>query len=587
MQGSIGLVAQQRYRPIHQHPQLLDRPALLHQHQHGHEVVDALEPVGIVALLIQDMVDGRPDAIGRSPEGVSGLGGHEGAARLAGAFTAGNWPATICCGFGSGGRENTVIKESADLVAIELFAGAGGLAEGLQAAGIRVVLAQELHPQPGLTHAFNHPGTTVMVGDIRQLDIEVMGRLIREAVGDRCVDIVTGGPPCQGFSSAGKKEFSDPRNSLFRQFCRVVEYFRPKVILLENVPGFKMAYSGKVYDEAVREFSVLGYRLDDAVLNALEFGLPQRRQRFVMVGVRKDLDIEFRWPRPTHRNPDKRVVDLFDASLPPANTVLDALGDLAFTQPGFEAHRHATAALSNYARERREGCELLFNHLTTRHREKAEEMFRHIPEGGTISQVPEEKRSAKRTMARMSRRGVSNAVLALPDDMIHYEQDRIPSVREMARLQSFDDDFVFMGKRTSGFMERSVDVPQYTQVGNAVPPLLGRVLGIALVQTLGGKPHDLRDKAARRRRHNWLRGSSGFTGYGLGPEAHLPLCDLQGNPIELPIDDAQRPVASQPPLVEWRRAGRTGLKRQWAPGVAEPDASAYHRGKRGKSVQQA
>ena len=474
---------------------------------------------------------------------------------------------------------------NADIVAIELFAGAGGLAEGLQSAGVRVVLAQELHPQPGLTHAFNHPGTTVIVGDIRQLDLKVMERLVRDVIGDRKIDLVTGGPPCQGFSSAGKKEFSDPRNSLFRHFCRVVEHFKPRMLLLENVPGFKHAYSGKIYDEAVQDFTALGYRLEDTVLNVVEFGLPQRRRRFVMVGMRNDLEFDFVWPTRTHRSPDSKVVDLFDASIPPANTVLDALGDLAFVQPGFEAHRYASLPQSNYARERRGGCELLFNHLTTRHREKAEEMFRHIPEGGTISQVPEDKRSAKRTMARMSRNGVSNAVLALPDDMIHYEQHRIPSVREMARLQSFDDDFVFLGKRTSGFKERSVDVPQYTQVGNAVPPLLGQVLGHAIVRALGGMPCDLRDKAARRQRHGWLRGSSGYAGYALAPEARLPLYDLQGHLFDLPIDGAQLPVALQPSLVEWKSGKRAGLKRQWAPGVAEPDASVYHRGKRGKSVR--
>ena len=283
-----------------------------------------------------------------------------------------------------------MIVDDKDIIAIDLFAGAGGLVEGLQAAGIRVVLAQELHPQPSLTHAFNHPGTSVMVGDVRQLDVLDMERLLRSLIGDRGVDIITGGPPCQGFSSAGKKDAHDPRNSLINEFCRVVSHFRPKMILLENVPGFKKSYSGKAYNEAVSGLSALGYALSDMEINAADYGIPQKRQRFVMVGTRTDLDLTFVWQSPTHRNPGKTVVNLLEAGLLPGATVIDALGDLAFTQPGFEAHRQAILPHSGYARERRGECDLLFNHLTTRHREKAQVMFRHIPEGGTISQVPED-----------------------------------------------------------------------------------------------------------------------------------------------------------------------------------------------------
>lgn len=188
-------------------------------------------------------------------------------------------------------------------------------------------------------------------------------------------------------------------------------------------------------------------------------------------------------------------------------------------EPGFEVHRHQGKPATEYQRQRRGGCNLLFNHLASRHRPKAVKMFSHIKEGGTISSVPEGIRSAKRTMARMDRKAPSNAVLALPDDLIHYRHNRIPTVREMARLQSFDDDYTIIGKRTSGFVERRVDVPQYTQVGNAVPPLMGRALGMAILKSFGGVKQDLREVAARRRRHAWVVGSSGYAGYTLTREA--------------------------------------------------------------------
>jgi len=448
------------------------------------------------------------------------------------------------------------------LKAIDLFAGAGGLSEGFEAAGVHVALAQELHPQPGLTHALNHHNTPVVVGDVREVDTEVLRAVLARhgTVGE--IDVIIGGPPCQGFSSAGKKQQNDPRNSLFGHFCRVVEAFRPKAIVFENVPGFRKAYNGHVYEEARCAFDAAGYDLEDQILNAANYGVPQGRQRFIMVGVRKDLGLKFRWPEATHSS---KTAGLFDAPYKALVTVQEALSDLEFVQPGFEGHGYLQPAASAYQRARRANAIALFNHLATRHRPKAVAMFKHIPEGGTISQVPAAIRSAKRTMARLDRRGISNAVLALPDDLIHYSQHRIPSVREMARLQSFDDDYVFIGKRTSGFKERKVDVPQYTQVGNSVPPLLAKAIATAVIEMLGGQPEDLRRLNERREVANLVHGSSARAGYTLDGKSVVPLYNLGGEPLPLPIDVCAPRVVDMPPLVEWVAAERVGLKRQWMP----------------------
>ena len=452
------------------------------------------------------------------------------------------------------------------LLAIDLFSGAGGFSEGLESCGIKVVLAQELHPQPALTLAFNHIGTSVIVGDIRNLKLETMKEVIDRKYPGEPIDIVVGGPPCQGFSTAGKKNENDNRNNLFKYFCNVVAEFNPKVIILENVPGFKKMYGGRIYKEAIISFQELGYNIKDDILNAVGFGVPQRRQRFVMVGVRKDLKKNFQWPEATHRDPEKPA-DLFTMHKIPRVTVYDAISDLSFVQPGYEGHAYKTDAISDFEKERRSGNGRIFNHLATRHREKAIKMFSYIPEGGTINSVPLEFRSSKRTMAKLNRNKISNTVLALPDDLIHYSQDRIPTVREMARLQTFDDDFVFLGKRTSGFVDRKVDVPQYTQVGNAVPPLLAKAIGFKVAEMLGVEPTDIRNKNIRIKRHEWLRGSSGYTGYALSDEAQIEIFDIFGTPIDLPVDMAQPKTTTLSGLIEWKGNGKTGSKRQWAPGV--------------------
>jgi DNA (cytosine-5)-methyltransferase 1 len=292
-----------------------------------------------------------------------------------------------------------------------------------------------------------------------------------------------------------------------------------------------------------------------------------------MVGSMPGEVERFSWPQETHGGPNQDLPLLGSRSVAEVS-VFEAIEDLAFLKPGWEAYRHCDAPVSGYQRERRNGTELLFNHLATRHRSKAVKMFRLIPEGGTINAVPNEVRSAKRTMARLDRTSISNTVLALPDDLIHYRHDRIPTVREMARLQTFDDDYVFIGKRTSGFMERRVDVPQYTQVGNAVPPVLGRALGRQVVSALGGQLRDVRDLEQRRLRHRWLRGSSGFAGYTLDGQAHgkVDLRDINGRGCNLPISSDDPLVLDAERVVEWKNLP-VPRRRQWAPGVEPPRVS--------------
>lgn len=461
-------------------------------------------------------------------------------------------------------------------VAVDLFSGAGGLAEGLLKAGLHVAASVELHPQPALSHAFNHPETKVLTGDIRDLETAKLDAAIRSRVGRAPVDIVIGGPPCQGFSSAGKKSATDPRNSLFRHYVRIVEHLKPRIFLLENVPGFKSMYGGAVHAEAVGAMQSLGYTTIDKIMHVKDFGVPQRRRRFVMVGWLSGAADPFEWPSITHTDAG-RTADLFDDLVEPLVTAGDALADLSFLEPGYEATRYADSSVSKFARERRGSNTTLFNHLATRHRRKSAEMISRIAVGGSIRDIPLAERGTKKlTMRKLDPDAISNTVVALPDDILHYSQPRILTVREMARLQGFDDDFVFLGKRTSGFVERRVDVPQYTQVGNAVPPIFAEALGRALVKSLGSTPGDLRNLEWRRERHKLVCGTSGFAGYELSPEAvdEIELTAVAGSLLPLPISEEALPVLRQEHLRNWT-SDINPRRGQWAPGVVAADLPSW------------
>jgi DNA (cytosine-5)-methyltransferase 1 len=452
-------------------------------------------------------------------------------------------------------------------VAVDLFSGAGGLAEGLAWAGINVAVAVEKHPHPALTCAFNHPKTKVVCGDITNLTAKKIAGFVKEKTNSRKVDLVAGGPPCQGFSPAGARNKNDPRNQLFKQFLEIVKGLKPRVFLFENVPGFAKLYDGYAFRGVVEGFRELGYTMhnvpdkfprkgkisteDFPLLDALDYGVPQRRKRFILVGWKEgEVEHGFQWPKETHGPNSKDKT--------PYVTVEEALSDLAFLTGGFESHVYSKEPASHYQEQRQLHAEILCNHLATKHASKTVEMFKAMKPGCTIRTVPPEIRTGKQTMCRMDPDSYSKSVLALPDDFVHYSQHRIPTVREMARLQSFDDDFVFLGKRTTSDKSRRVDVPQYTQVGNAVPPLLAKKIGEAIVKMLGCRSKDLRDHPQRKKRKNWLQGSSGFFGYSLVSGSQFDLVDKAGKKCALPIlkDPEESLVVDLTKATDWSRRGR-------------------------------
>ncbi|HEX7278233.1 MAG TPA: DNA cytosine methyltransferase [Solirubrobacterales bacterium] len=369
------------------------------------------------------------------------------------------------------------------LRAIELFAGAGGLMLGLEAAGFRTVVANEVHRDPCKTLGRNFPEVPVLEGSIRDLSAD---QLLETAGcgpgGSRPeIDLIAGGPPCQGFSTAGLKDPADPRNTLIGDFVRVIEGVQPRFFLLENVTGLRTLHGGRLFDNVLDELDRLGYRFHHRVLHAADYGVPQMRKRLFIVGARDGDPPGF--PEPTHREPD-RPGDELSAYV----TCGEALGDIPAIDQGEICFEYEAPPATPYQRRMRAGSDEVLNHQASRHRAETMAYYGLVPAGGTWLDIPVERRKRKQGMQRWPLEGLARTVTSEPTDFLHPTLNRIPTIRELARIQSFPDKFEFMGQRTTGNkMRRLGYCSQSQQVGNAVPPLLAEAVGSSLARAAAGR----------------------------------------------------------------------------------------------------
>ena len=360
---------------------------------------------------------------------------------------------------------------SAPPAALDLFAGAGGLGLGLTWAGFRVQAANEYERVFAETYARNHPETAVVAGNV--LDPAVRAQLLAAAQG---VDLVAGGPPCQGFSTVGKKDEDDPRNRLFYAFLDVVAHLRPRAVLFENVSGFRRMYGGRAFQALYRGLEDLGYATPQCeILNALEYGVPQARLRTFVVAFRKET--AFRFPEPTHGERG----EVFRRR--PPLTLADALSDLPPVRSGESADRYLRPPQNDYQRKLRAGAgETLTEHVGPWHGARLLNVLAHVPPGGSILDVPAELRPKScfaNTYARLWWERPSTTItrnFGTPSSSrcIHPLFDRGLTTREGARLQSFPDRYEFAGSR----------IRKNLQIGNAVPPLLAEALGREIFRAL-------------------------------------------------------------------------------------------------------
>lgn len=345
---------------------------------------------------------------------------------------------------------------------IDLFAGVGGLSLGFELAGATILMANEYDESIATSYVKNRPNNNMIIEDITKLDIETTFKNIRNSV-----DVVIGGPPCQGFSQKGKrKTINDPRNFLFKYYFDVVEFIRPKYFVMENVPNLLTAENGYFKKEIIELFSNIGYAIDSNILNASDFGVPQNRRRAFIVGKLGNKKVCY---------PAKKIKK---------TTAWEAISDLAFLNSGegeFEQN-YKNEAQSDYQKLLRTDSAKLYNHIATAHSATAVKRMAMIPERGGRSDLPKEeltKSIYSGTWGRIIKDDISVTITTRFDTpssgrFTHPVLNRAITVREAARLQSFPDNFIFYGTKTS----------QMKQVGNAVPPLLAKAVAEAIIQDM-------------------------------------------------------------------------------------------------------
>lgn len=358
------------------------------------------------------------------------------------------------------------------MIAIELFAGAGGLSLGLERAGFTVALANELESDFAKSYSINHPNTRILNCDIHEIDFAT--ELSKTGLKYSDISLVSGGPPCQGFSTVGSKNKQDHRNSLFYEFLRAVDELYPPVVLFENVAGFKRLYEGEAFATLVAELKEKGYECHSALLDAADYGLPQYRKRTILVGCRKTA-LPFSFPPLTHGRPD-----LF--GIRPHLCLIEAIDDLPELAAGEECDHYKCPPKNSFQKAMRGSEQLLTEHNASNYGEKMREILSLIPPGGSIGDLPLRLRPKNyfgNTYARLLPNQPSPTItrnFGTPSSSrcVHPFQERALSTREGARLQGFPDSYIFYGSKIS----------KNLQIGNSVPPLLGEVVGKAIMRSL-------------------------------------------------------------------------------------------------------
>jgi DNA (cytosine-5)-methyltransferase 1 len=393
---------------------------------------------------------------------------------------------------------------------IDLFAGCGGISLGLSNAGWRGLFAIEKSSMAFATLEHNLlkkankfdwplwlPKTSHDISDILA-DYE---KELKNLQGK--VDLVVGGPPCQGFSIAGRRKENDKRNLLAQSYVRFVQLVKPRMLFFENVTGFTIGFRnnngrGKGYSEYVEEsLDSIGYNVKDEVIDFSEYGIPQRRKRFILVGVQKQINnlIPERFFAIIK---EKRNAFLTRKGLMANVSLYEALSDLERRhgeKPSAENSRfkqgYYGVAISNYQKLMRGEAfsNLPDSHRFARHNHKTIErwidVLANCPKDVLLSQEWKDKFGLKKkSITPLECKSTCPTLTTLPDDYIHYSEPRILTVREYARIQSFPDWYEFKDKYTTGGKRRKIEVPRYTQIGNAVPPLFAELCGVALEHML-------------------------------------------------------------------------------------------------------
>ena len=344
------------------------------------------------------------------------------------------------------------------MIGIDLFSGAGGLSLGAEMAGVTIRMAVEKDKAAALTYSKNHPNTIMLNGDIHELQTIPENLLHTDEQ-----KIIIGGPPCQGFSLSNvrTRNKENVKNWLFEEFLRVTEMWHPDWIVLENVSGILETANGYFWETIKKSFSAIGYTLSESLLCTNDYGIPQKRNRVFLIGNLHGIDFVF----PKAIKTRKPVI------------VADAISDLPSLENGasFDRLPYKCRAISRYAKKLRGHSQYSYNNLVSKNSELILQRYRHIPQGGNWKDIPSELMSNYTDSSRchtgiyhrLSMDEPSSVIGNYRKNMlIHPLEDRGLSVREAARIQSFPDNYIFCGSIGQ----------QQQQVGNAVPPMLAKIV---------------------------------------------------------------------------------------------------------------
>lgn len=357
------------------------------------------------------------------------------------------------------------MKKENEYTVLDLFCGAGGLSRGFIDAGFSVKLGVDFDDMALKTFAANHEGAVAMKLDLFNLDnVDVIKKFFDD--NNYKLDVLVGGPPCQGFSLAGPRQIDDSRNKLYRAMVKTARIIRPRVVVLENVPGMIQLHGGLVKDKIIDDFTKLGYKMGEPhILYAPDYGIPQIRKRVVFVGLLNSKE-EFTYPKPILK-PDQYIT--CEQAISDLPALIDMVGD--------KVQEYPCPPKSEYQKQMREGSAAIYNHQGTIHDAKTKKFIAMIPEGKNYKALPPQYAGIYKYHEALTRYDSKKPSLTINTghrSHFHYKWNRIPTVRESARLQSFKDTFIFYGNKTQ----------QYRQVGNAVPPLLGKAVATEIKKWL-------------------------------------------------------------------------------------------------------
>ncbi len=343
-------------------------------------------------------------------------------------------------------------KKSFDVTVLDLFCGCGGMSLGFKRAGYNVLAGVDNDEVALKTYRHNLDtlGLNADLSSSKYID------KIKGAIKRKKIDIIIGGPPCQGFSLTGTRLLNDPRNNLFKSFFNAIDEFKPKIVLLENVRGMKSLYKGVIKKEIISEFESRGYNTANSVLNAADYGVPQNRERFFIIASKLKKKISI---------PEPLIDAKFKINCKAAISDLHDIGNLM----GEEKIDYKNNSQNFYQKLMRKKSNRLLNHVGTNHKQFVIDTIKQVPDGGNYKDLPEgvgTSRTFNEAWTRYSSKKPSKTIDTGHRNHFHYKYNRVLTARENARLQSFPDDFELLGTKTS----------QNKQVGNAVPVFLSQAI---------------------------------------------------------------------------------------------------------------